>query len=270
MIKKIFKANEVKEGAGVIVNRVFGHNETTDFDPFLMLDYFETDHNIKSPGFPWHPHKGLETISYFLRGSGRHEDSLGNEGTIAVGELQWMSAGRGILHQEMPGSSSDGIQGFQFWVNMPRKDKLNAPSYQFIKKGKMKSIKTEGKIIRVIAGHYKDVLGPIDKSNLGITMLHVTLEEGIEIDLKRTKDKQGFVFVFEGNETLDSDEIEAVTAYTLEEGPFIIKADKQLSFIYAEGTPLKEPIVWQGPIVMNTRDEIIETYRDLEKGTFIK
>ena len=270
MILREFPAKAVKEGAGVMVNRVFGYNEVKDFDPFLMLDYFEGPENLESPGFPWHPHKGIETITYMIKGSGKHEDSLGNKGTIGPGELQWMTAGSGIMHQEMPGESPQGSQGFQFWVNMPARDKYNQPSYQYIKKGQMKAYKSEGITVNVIAGNYKGIKGPIDKSNLEITMLHGIVKEGYSMVLDRHVGKKGYLFVFEGRGRLNDQEVKSVTAYTLDQGEVIIQADRELSFIFAQGKPLNEPIAWHGPIVMNTREELVETFRDLEKGTFVK
>jgi len=265
-----YKAQPVMEGGGVLVNRVFGHSETKEFDPFLMLDYFDMKGDTQSPGFPWHPHKGMETISYFLRGSGEHEDSMGNKGIISAGELQWMSAGKGVMHQEMPVSSPEGLQGFQFWVNLPSQGKLKEPSYQYIKQGEMKSVYENGSEVKVIAGVYNDIVGPIDKSDRGITMLHVLLEAHKEIVLKRESDKQGFIFLFEGSGTLNEDHINAITAYTLSDGDIRIKSDGEaLQFIFAEGVPIKEPIAWHGPIVMNTKKELMDTFNDIEKGTFV-
>ena len=267
-----YEAKGVMEGAGVLVNRVFGHNEVKQFDPFLMLDYFNIEDASKSPGFPWHPHKGIETITYILKGNGQHEDSIGNKGVIGKGELQWMSAGKGIFHQEMLASSPNGIQGFQFWVNLPAKDKLKKPDYQYIKKGEMKSVEREGAIIRVISGKFTDIVGPIDKSDLGITMLHVTLQKGTSLELNRAKDKQGYVFLFEGNGYIDGQKARSVAAYTLESGKIEVKAseDEGLDFIFAEGIPLNEPIAWRGPIVMNTDEEIYKAFQDLSDGVFIK
>lgn len=269
-IIKEYKAKKVMEGAGVPVNRVFGYYETKSFDPFLMLDYFYSDKKEDSPGFPWHPHKGIETITYFLKGSGEHEDSMGNKGVISTGELQWMSAGRGIYHQEMPRYANDGIEGFQFWLNLPKDKKLKEPDYKYIIKGKMKTVETNGALVRVISGKYEDVEGVINKEDLGVTMLHVSLDEGKTMTLKRDKDKQGFLFLFHGQGAIDNDAIEEVTAYTLDEGEIKISADKKMEFIFAQGKPLNEPIAWRGPIVMNTEDELFEAFRDLQNGTFIK
>ncbi len=269
IIKKEYRAKQVMEGGGVLVNRVFGYYETPDFDPFLMLDYFETNKNSNSPGFPWHPHKGIETITYFIRGAGMHEDNMGNKGLISAGELQWMSSGKGIYHQEMPVNSPEGYQGFQFWVNLPAKEKLKEPDYKYIKKGEMKSHIEKGLEVKVIAGKYQGITGPIDKSNLGITMLHIILDKDQEIELNREKGKEGYIFLFEGKALVDKVNIQSVAAYTLNEGTFKLKSkSSKVQFIYAEGNPINESIAWKGPIVMNTTEEIRKTFEDLRNGTF--
>ena len=268
IIRHTYKVQQKMEGGGVLVNRVFGYHEVKDFDPFLMLDYFDKDEALESGGFPWHPHKGIETISYFLRGSGTHEDSLGNKGTIEAGELQWMSAGKGIMHQEMSGISPDGVQGFQFWVNMHSSRKLDSPSYQYIKKGNMKSISCNQTTVNIIAGTYKDKKGPIQKEEMGITMLHVKMEKDSKIDLEVNKGKNAYIFVFKGKGSIKEETISEMYAYTLNEGQLTIKTKEDMEFIFAEGKPLKEPIAWYGPIVMNTKEQIKETLQDLENGTF--
>lgn len=267
-----YKTQQVMEGAGVLVNRVFGHGQTKEFDPFLMLDYFHIEEDKESPGFPWHPHKGMETITYILKGNAKHEDSMGNKGIISDGELQWMSAGKGIYHQEMLEPSPHGMQGFQFWVNLPADKKLKDPDYQYIQKGQMKSSLEEGVEVRVISGEYNHISGPIDKSDLGISMLHVTVESGKSINLIRDKEKQGFLFLFEGEAQLNGQEISSVTAYTLDSGEFTVKASNQgvIQFIYVQGKPINEPIAWHGPVVMNTQEEIQSTFNDLQMGTFVR
>ncbi len=269
IIRNSYIVKQKMEGAGVLVNRVFGYHEVRDFDPFLMLDYFEKDTAMESNGFPWHPHKGIETISYFLKGSGMHEDSLGNKGTIEAGELQWMTAGKGILHQEMPGDSPNGVQGFQFWVNMHSSQKLNKPSYEYIKKGTMKSIDQDGAIVRVISGSYLGIEGPIQKKDLGITMLHVTIEKGKKLSLSRHAGKNGYIFVFTGKGIINDENVEKMYTYTLNEGKMDITATTKMEFIFAEGRPLNEPIAWHGPIVMNTKEEIRQTLKNLNEGTFL-
>lgn len=267
-IMNTYKAKTVMEGAGVPVNRVFGYNETHDFDPFLMLDYFYADKNTKSPGFPWHPHRGIETITYFLRGSGMHEDSMGNKGTISAGELQWMSAGKGIYHQEMPVPGDDGLEGFQFWLNLPKGKKLKEPDYQYIKQGEMKTVVQDGAHIRVISGSYDDIKGVINKDDLAVTMLHITLDANSNISLQRDKDKQGFIFLFDGSGKIDNQSAEKLTAYTLSDGQINIESHEKMDFIFAQGKPLQEPIAWRGPIVMNTQEEIFTAFKELQDGTF--
>jgi len=266
-----YKAQQVMEGAGVLVNRVFGHGLTREFDPFLMLDYFNSRDDKKSPGFPWHPHKGMETITYILRGNAKHEDSMGNSGIISDGELQWMSAGKGIYHQEMLESSPHGMQGFQFWVNLPASKKLKEPGYQYIKKGEMKSSFQQGAEVRVISGEYDQITGPIDKSDLGISMLHVIVQAGEKITLTRDENKQGFLVLFEGEAELNGEQITSVTAYTLGSGELTLEAGQEntVQFIFAQGKPLREPIAWHGPVVMNTKEEIQSTFKDLQTGAFV-
>lgn len=265
-----FKAQQVMEGAGVPVQRVFGHGQTRKFDPFLMLDYFNIHEEKESPGFPWHPHKGMETITYMLKGKTKHEDSMGNSGIISDGELQWMSAGKGIYHQEMPVPSPNGFEGFQFWVNLPSDKKLKEPDYQYIRKGEMKSFFDEGVEVRVISGIYNQITGPIDKSDLGISMLHVIVDAGKEIILSRDEDKQGFIFLFKGEAQLNKEPITSVAAYTLDPGDLKLHASSEgIELIFVQGKPLREPIAWHGPVVMNTQEEIQSTFRDLQLGTFV-
>lgn len=263
-------AKRLMEGGGVPVNRVFGYHETDKFDPFLMLDYFETEEGIESPGFPWHPHKGMETITYMLQGHVEHEDSMGNKGIIGPGELQWMSAGKGIMHQEMPVTSPQGIKGLQFWLNLPSVDKLKDPHYDYIKNGEMPVIDDHGIQVRVIAGTYKQVKGPINKSTQGITMLHVTMEKNTQFSIMRDQDKQGFVFIMSGQVEIEEDQLRRFSAYTLRPGVIQISASEKVDFIFAQGKPLKESIAWQGPIVMNTREELIETFNDINNNRFGK
>ena len=270
-ILNTYPAKQVMEGAGVLVRRVFSQGETKAFDPFLLLDYLVVPPNTRTPGFPWHPHRGLETITYILKGEARHEDSIGNKGTIAADELQWMSSGGGIYHQEMLGECEEGVQGFQFWLNLPAKDKMNPPEYLYIRQGSM-PIETEDQAeVRVISGAYGGVKGPIDKDNLGVSMLHVNIEKNGSFKMERDAKKQGFIFVFEGGGALEGQKLTPETGYTLGAGKGEFKAGEEgLSFIFAEGTPLKEPVAWRGPIVMNTDEEIVQAFYELREGTFIK
>jgi len=269
-IIKEYRAKDVLEGAGVPVNRVFGYDEVPNFDPFLMLDYFEVASNVNSPGFPWHPHRGIETITYLLKGSVEHEDSIGNKGVIGPDELQWMTAGKGIFHQEMPHATEDGVQGFQFWLNMPAAKKMSEQRYQDIGESGLKHISEDGADIRLISGDFKGETGPIDKTELGVTMIHVKLKQGKKFSIMREKEKNGFIFAFSGQGYIEDDKIESYTAYTLKGGRVEISAsDKDdLEFIYAEGKPIGESVAWRGPIVMNTKEELIQAFKDLEKGNF--
>ncbi len=264
-----YKAKEVMEGGGTKVNRVFGYGQTKTFDPFLMLDYFETDSNEPSKGFPWHPHKGIETITYMLRGNIEHQDTLGNKDVIGPGELQWMTAGRGIMHQETPLPAKDGFQGFQFWVNLKSTDKLTEPKYQDIKKGQMKSYKDNGLEIKVISGSYKGVIGPIQKPSLGINMYHVILEQGFDFAFQRDISKQGYIFLFKGEGVLNNDHVTKKVAYALDHGDYTYHANEDTEFIFAEGVPLQEPIAWYGPVVMNTREELEQTFDDIRNNRFV-
>jgi len=268
VIKK-FKANAIPEGAGVIVNRVFGYHDTEEFDPFLMLDYLSSEKGTLSAGFPWHPHRGIETITYLIKGNIKHEDSLGNKAVIHDGDVQWMSAGKGVMHQEMPGEGNAEVQGFQFWLNMPAKDKMNEPSYTEIKRDEMVTFTESGVTVKVIAGQYKDVIGPIQKEVQQINLFHVSLEAGKSLTFNRADNKQGFLFLFEGEASLIHENLHEGVAYTLSPGENVVKANSAVEFIYAEGLPLNEPIAWGGPIVMNTKEQLREAFEQINNGEFI-
>lgn len=268
-ILREYKANAIPEGAGVVVNRVFGYHDTIEFDPFLMLDYLSSEKGTLSAGFPWHPHRGIETITYLIKGKIKHEDSLGNKAVINDGDVQWMSAGKGVMHQEMPGEGANEVQGFQFWLNMPAKDKLNEPSYTEIKSDEMVTFFEDGVTVKVIAGHYEGLQGPIQKEVQQINLFHVSLEEDSSIRLEREESKQGFIFLFEGSASLAEKNLNEGFAYTLDSSEIVIKAKTAVEFIYAEGVPLNEPIAWGGPIVMNTKEQLREAFEQLNSGDFI-
>ena len=269
-IIKTYIPQRKKEGAGVLVERVFGYYQVPDFDPFLMLDYFENENGEESPGFPWHPHKGIETITYMLRGRIKHEDSLGNGGIIGPGDVQWMTAGGGIYHQEMPQREPGGYRGFQFWLNMPAHHKLDKPKYNGLTADKIKSVKKDGAEVKIISGEYEGVSGPIDKSGLGVRLMHVKIGEGKKISITREKKKKGFVFVFEGEGAADDRQLGSMEAYTLEAGGIEFRArGTDFEFIFAEGYPINEPVAWYGPMVMNTNAEIQQALKDLRDGTFV-
>ncbi|MCF7926112.1 MAG: pirin family protein [Candidatus Izimaplasma sp.] len=261
-----YKGKKTPEGSGVTVTRVFGFYQKNELDPFLMLDLFQLD-GTKKAGFDWHPHKGFETITYMLDGTFKHEDNLGNKGELKPGELQWMTAGKGIYHKEMPGKEKV-IRGFQFWVNLPKKQKLIPPNYTYIKTGEMPSFNKNGQLVRVISGHFNDIEGPIQKNMLGINIYHISLDKDKEISLVRQDDKNGFVYFYQGHGKLNDTTTDDNTAYKLTPGEITIKANEHLEFIFAEGRPINEPVAWYGPIVMNTQKELEETFKDIKNETF--
>lgn len=277
MIKKIKKVTHAKattDGAGVPLNRVFGYYEVPEFDPFLMLDYFRTeDSSQAAAGFPWHPHRGIETISYMLRGAIEHEDSIGNKGIIAAGDVQWMTAGSGIIHQEMPQVSPEGLEGFQFWLNLPAKDKMIDPAYMEVKSLQIPKVTSEGKEVKLISGTYGGLKGPIDKDTLGVSLLDVRLKEGTSFEYHVTPDKNVFVFVYGGKGNFDESDriITEKIALTFEGGDQLkVLALTDLRFILGVGVPLAEPVAWHGPVVMNTQEQLVSTFKEIDDGTFIK
>jgi redox-sensitive bicupin YhaK (pirin superfamily) len=269
-IKKVYPAKPTREGAGVTVNRIFGYDDTDDFDPFLMLDYLLDNNGELKGGFPWHPHRGIETITYLINGHITHEDSMGNKASLRDGEVQWMTAGKGVLHQEMLGEDNDnGLQGFQFWLNMPAEKKMTKPNYIDISQDEMISVQESGLEVKVIAGDYKGVKGVIQKNDLGINMFHVSMSKDSFFEITRDPSKQGYIFVFEGNGLYNEAKIENINAYTTSGGKVKITTDYALEFIYAEGKKISEPIAWGGPIVMNTQEELKEAFDQLQKGEFL-
>ncbi len=273
-VKSIHSAIETSDGAGVKLNRVFGYNETPHFDPYLMLDYFVTDNpDDVSRGFPWHPHRGIETITYILRGAVEHQDSLGNKGVISNGEIQWMTAGSGIIHQEMPEAALEGIEGFQLWLNLPAKDKMTDPRYGEIKADSVKTIKKDGNTIKIIGGSMDGKPGPINRDKLGVNLYDISIPAGTTYIYKPDQDINTFMFVFRGFGYFGSnnDRVNEKDAVLFEgDGNIQIDAVEDLRLLLGEGRPLGEPIAWGGPIVMNTRDELMQAFREYDEGTFIK
>ena len=271
-IKKAVQGNPAIDGAGVHLVRVLGKTTMYDFDPFLMLDSFDSknpDDYVK--GFPWHPHRGIETITYLVAGEIDHGDSLGNSGKIFAGQSQWMTAGSGILHQEMP-QESPRMLGLQFWLNLPTADKMTKPKY-FDITAEMIGIKQEhNAIVRVIAGEYKDVRG-VKPPHLQATFYDVTLNVDSKITLPVKDDETTFVFLLEGNAIIANEIINEKTAILLVDGDVITVTatkDSPVRFVFAMAPPLNEPIAWGGPIVMNTKEELNFAFEELEKKTFIK
>lgn len=271
VIKEI-KGQRAIDGAGVHLVRVLGIKDTKDFDPFLMLDSFDsTDASDYIAGFPMHPHRGIETITYLISGNIEHEDSLGNKGTIGSGEAQWMTAGSGILHQEMP-QKSERMLGLQLWLNLPQTEKMSEPQYLSIDEKQMANKRVKEVEVRVISGRFEDAIG-VTPRHIPATIYDVTLPMGGEIEIPVIQEETAFIFLIEGDAIIDERRIPSKTAVLFDHGEYINVASPQDSvsrFIFFSGKPLHESIAWGGPIVMNTDAELRTAYRELEQGTFIK
>lgn len=272
--KKIFSTKSTIEGAGVHLHRVFGYHELPQFDPFLMLDDFSSSEPDKYiAGFPWHPHRGIETVTYMIRGSVRHEDSLGNKGIISDNSIQWMTAGSGIIHQEMPEVSEDRMIGFQLWVNLPKSHKMMEPRYQEISSAQMQSVENNHAHVKVIAGSYEQVTGPVADLMVNPTYLDVTIKPNKTFSLKTDNSHTAFFYIFKGSVHVGDDAkiIHSNEVVLLDEGDMIeLHAGTEgARLLYIAGKPLNEPIAWYGPIVMNTEEELKVAVDELNNGTFV-
>ena len=270
VVKARVRGNKAIDGADVRLVRVLGPETVYDFDPFLMLDAFDSSHPedyIK--GFPTHPHRGIETLTYLVDGAIDHADSLGNKGRITPGGAQWMTAGSGIMHSEMP-KESERMLGVQLWINLSQKDKMTTPQYFDIKKEDIPSKVIEGGKVRVIAGHFDGVEG-LKPPHEPITMYDISLEASAEL-IFSAEQKTAFLFLLEGDVLVAGKREEEKTALLLEEGDSIsLKAtDKPARILFFAGTPLGEEIAWGGPVVMNTDKELKEAFLEMREGSFIK
>jgi redox-sensitive bicupin YhaK (pirin superfamily) len=271
-INRVVVGQESVDGAGVKLRRLFGGRSAKDFDPFLLLDGFNsTDPDDYKKGFPWHPHRGIETVTYLISGAIEHGDSLGNRGVIRGGECQWMTAGSGILHQEMP-LESDHLLGVQLWVNLPQKEKMVDPAYRDISGEMITTVEEEGVTIKIIAGFYGDQMGAIEKSYVAVRLLDVELESNREWILQGDPSNALFCYVFTGEASFGGEVVGPTSIALMEDGEhLVVKSGKKgVRFLVAEGPPLAEEIAWGGPIVMNTREEVHQAFKELEEGTFIK
>jgi len=274
-IRKIVTGTTQYDGAGVKLVRVIGNSNVEDFDPFLMLDAFDSaDPADYVKGFPWHPHRGIETVTYLIHGDIEHRDSIGNKGSIQDGCCQWMTAGSGIMHQEMP-KPADRMLGVQLWLNLPREDKMTAPQYRDIKANMIPKIADNGSTISVISGNYKETSGPVHGDYVKTLFLDVNMEPNSEWKLQTKTDDTLFVYIVEGEGWFDEshqDIQQSRRAVLFHEGDeFLAKASqKGLRFLLFSANPLKEPIAWGGPIVMNTREELDLAFREISDGTFIQ
>ncbi len=271
-LKKILEPQITFEGAGVKLKRVLGNDQSSTLDPFLLLDHFGSD-NPKDyiKGFPWHPHRGMETVTYMWTGEVEHGDSMGNKGTIKSGDLQWMTAGSGIIHQEMPQKYDGLMQGFQLWVNLPAKKKMIDPKYRGIEKQQIPIINKNGLKIKVISGKANGTEGPVRDLAISIEYFDVELSGGKTFEHSVPKNHTIFAYVVEGSIGVQDKTIGQGQCAIFGEGDSVKIASKNGShFLFVSGQPLKEPVAWRGPIVMNTQGELDKAFEELDSGTFIK
>jgi redox-sensitive bicupin YhaK (pirin superfamily) len=279
-VQKIVSGQRTVDGAGVKLVRVLGLHDTKDFDPFLMLDAFDSSNpDDYTKGFPWHPHRGIETITYLIQGDIEHGDSLGNSGSILDGDCQWMTAGSGIIHQEMP-KACKRMLGAQLWLNIPAKYKMADPIYGDIKTANVPVIEENGNKIHVIAGNYSGAEGAFQGKYVKATYLDVEVAADQEWSFETEPENTLFIYIFEGQGIFDpqkdidqpADLITAKQAVLFGTGNiFWVKSGHNgIRFILLSGKPLREPIAWGGPIVMNTKAELDLAFRELDSNQFIK
>ena len=294
-VKQVIKSKPTLEGAGVHLRRAFGFGSTSDYDPFLLLDDFRNDvPEDYLAGFPWHPHRGIETITYVLAGSVEHGDSLGNRGTLGAGDVQWMTAGSGILHQEMPQGDPQGrMHGFQLWANLPASRKMTAPRYQDIAGADVpKVVDDDGTCVRVVCGDFWGKRGPVDGVSADPRYLDVWVPPGLRKSLPVETDRHAFAYVFEGSGTfaaaspppgvltekqVDEREIRmreqtgnrSLVLFDSGDTVTVQAGEQGIRFLLVSGKPIEEPVAWYGPIVMNTEAELQQAFSELRNGTFI-
>src|SRR5512133_3103197 len=293
-IKQVFHTKPTLEGAGVKLRRAFGFGQTKEFDPFLLLDDFRNDNPEDFlAGFPWHPHRGIETITYVLAGSVEHGDSLGNKGSMGAGDVQWMTAGSGILHQEMPKGDPQGrMHGFQLWANLPASLKMTDPRYQDIAAKDIPTVTDDdGTSARIVCGEFWGKRGPVEGVAADPQYVDVSVPPNQTKRLKVDTRRNAFAYVFAGSGDFrdasapQNVRTEQVTATGVLEEPIanrslvlfdsgdeiVVRAgDEGIRFLLVSGMPLEEPVAWYGPIVMNTQEQLHQAYEELQKGTFIK
>lgn len=294
-IRKVLKSKPTIEGAGVHLKRVFGYSQVPLFDPFLMLDDFRSDNpGYYIKGFPWHPHRGIETITYVLKGDVEHGDSMGNKGVISSGDVQWMTAGSGIIHQEMPKGDSKGrMFGFQLWANLPKSRKMMDPRYRDVKSKQIPElVLANGTKIRIICGRVKDEEGPVRDIVIDPEYIDVTVPAGSEFIHPTKRGHTVFAYVIEGKgyfcqeKNPFSYEVETTNYFDMQRDPFVrnenlvlfdegdqlmVTTEKEaVRFLLISGRPIGEPVAWYGPIVMNTEEELRIAFEEYQNGTFIK
>jgi len=294
-IRRIIESKPTIEGAGVKLRRAFGFGSTSDFDPFLLLDDFRNENpDDYRAGFPWHPHRGIETITYVLAGAVEHGDSLGNSGVLGSGDAQWMTAGSGILHQEMPHGDPRGqMHGFQLWANLPSSLKMTVPRYQDVSARDIpEAIDDDGTRVRVICGSFWGKTGPVDRVAADPRYLDVSVPPRRQKRLAVETSNNAFAYVFEGSGTfrdasqpravrtepiagaqpMPSEEVGNRSLVLFDSGDEVVvqAGEAGIRFLLVSGKPIEEPVAWYGPIVMNTEAELRQAYAELRDGTFIK
>ncbi|HEY5532174.1 MAG TPA: pirin family protein [Candidatus Anoxymicrobiaceae bacterium] len=274
-IAETWKSVRTMEGAGVRLKRAFGNYQAESMDPFLLLDNFGSDDPADyTAGFPWHPHRGIETVTYMLAGDVDHGDSLGNRGTIGTGDVQWMTAGSGIIHQEMPQPYEGAMRGFQLWVNLPAKDKMMNPRYRGILADEVPELEVEGAKIKVVAGDIAGTRGPVRDLVIDTVYFDVEVQPGARSEIPVAGIHTVFAYVFEGSVSFrEGNRAEdSGTLVLFEKGDSVNFAagNATARFLLVSGEPLGEPIAWRGPIVMNTEKELDLAFREYRDGTFIK
>ncbi|MDB5334154.1 MAG: Pirin domain protein [Phycisphaerales bacterium] len=294
-VSRLVKSKATLEGAGVHLRRAFGFGNTSEYDPFLLLDDFRNDiPEDYLAGFPWHPHRGIETITYVLAGTVEHGDSMGNRGSTSAGEVQWMTAGRGIIHQEMPKGDVEGrMHGFQLWANLPAAMKMTAPRYQEIKAGEIPEvIDDDGTRVRLVCGEFWGRRGPVEGIAADPVYIDVSVPPGKRKVLPVETSRHAFAYVFAGGgkfcnasgplavptegvgwaDTKPPTEAGDRSLVLFDSGDSIeVQAGENgIRFLLVSGKPLQEPVAWYGPIVMNTQEQLRAAYEELDKGTFLK
>jgi redox-sensitive bicupin YhaK (pirin superfamily) len=294
-VKKLIKSKPTMEGAGVHLRRAFGFGNTTDYDPFLLLDDFRNElPEDYLAGFPWHPHRGIETITYVLAGTVEHGDSMGNSGAIAAGDVQWMTAGSGIIHQEMPkGDPTGRMHGFQLWANLPSALKMTPPRYQEVKAGEIPEITDDdGTHVRLVCGNFWGKKGPVEGIAADPTYIDVSVAPGRRKTLPVEHTRHAFAYVFGGSgkfcnasgplavptesvnwlDTAPPSHADNRSLILFDSGDEVtVQAGEDgIRFLLVSGKPLQEPVAWYGPIVMNTQEQLRDAFQELEKGTFLK
>ncbi len=274
-ISHIIEPQLVVEGAGVLLRRSVSPRASNEHDPFLLFDHFAFNNPLEGPlrGFPMHPHRGIETVTYILDGSVNHRDSLGNAGVIGPGDVQWMTSGRGILHEEMPRRGESGnIYGFQLWVNLPAAQKMGQPRYQEVNSSTIPTIEKDGATIRLVAGELDGIRGPVTEIAASPLYLDVKLAPGSKFIYPIPSGHTALAYVFEGAGEFANEVVESVSmvVFNRDGDQLEVKSDSGVRFMLIAGAPFNEPIVPYGPFVMNTAEEIQQTIADLRNGTFIK